>query len=80
MNVNWGDGSPVSSFSVALPGTIPATARTHTGNGNDTVSITVTDFSQQQVQCRDVLRQRFDRYRGHYHGNSAGQLRLPTPG
>jgi len=44
VTINWGDGSANSVIgNLAVAGTIPATAHTYTGSGNDTVSVTVTD-------------------------------------
>ena len=43
VDVNWGDGSADTKFSVPAAGTIPAQAHTYTKAGADTVTVTVTD-------------------------------------
>jgi hypothetical protein len=43
VDVNWGDGSPHSSFQVSSAGAIPAASHTYTDNGSYTVIVRVTD-------------------------------------
>jgi autotransporter-associated beta strand protein len=45
VSVNWGDGTPATTFAVTAPGAIPPTAHAYaTGNGSPfTVTVTVTD-------------------------------------
>ncbi len=43
VDVNWGDGSPDTEFSVPAPGGIPAQSHTYAKAGMDTASIVVTD-------------------------------------
>ena len=43
VDVNWGDGSADTKFSVAAPGTIPAQSHTYATSGSKTASIVITD-------------------------------------
>ena len=43
VSVDWGDGTPDSSFDVASADTIPAMAHTFAGSASDTVTVTVID-------------------------------------
>src|SRR5262249_22694892 len=43
IDINWGDGSADTIFSLATQGTIPAQSHTYALSGNDTVAVTVTD-------------------------------------
>ena len=43
VNVNWGDGSPHTTFTRATQGTLGTQTHTYADNGTYTVTVTVTD-------------------------------------
>jgi hypothetical protein len=43
VDVDWGDGSPHTSFTVTAPGALPAQSHTYADNGSYTVAVKVTD-------------------------------------
>jgi len=45
VNVNWGDGSAVTTFAAGSAGTITPQSHTYAALGPDTVSVSVTDNS-----------------------------------